>query len=62
MVDQLHNKILEINLWKRKLMDLWDSKGETDQEVIEMAEKVDHLLNEYYRLYYCNGIKPHKTA
>lgn len=62
MEDQLHNKILEINLWKRKLMDLWDLEGETDQEVLEMAEKIDHLLNEYNRLYYCNRIKPHKTV
>jgi hypothetical protein len=41
--------ILEIRYLKRKLGDLWESKGKTDQEVLELAEKIDDLLNEYDR-------------
>lgn len=41
--------ILEISYLKRKLAYLWESKGKTDQEVLDLAEKIDDLLNEYDR-------------
>lgn len=45
----LEGIILEIGYLRRKLGDLWESKGKTDQEVLDLAEKIDDLLNEYDR-------------
>ena len=40
---------LQIGILKRRLGDLWESKGKTDQEVLDLAVKIDELLNEYNR-------------
>lgn len=33
-----------------KLGELWDAKGRTDQEILELSVEYDKLLNKYYRL------------
>jgi hypothetical protein len=50
MLDQLTEIIIEINLLKKKLVNLWEFKGKTDQEVLDLADQVDFLLNQYDRL------------
>ena len=40
----------EIYYFKKELTDLWQSKGETDQEILDLAEKIDKLMNEYDHL------------
>jgi hypothetical protein len=47
----VRSQILKAEVWsaKKKLMDLWDFKGVTDQEILEAAAEVDRLLNEHYR-------------
>ena len=50
-MNDLEGILSEIKDLKRQLGDLWESKGKTDQEVLNLAEKIDVLLNEYdYRL------------
>jgi hypothetical protein len=39
-----------LKISKKKLMELWDVRGETDQEVLEAADEVDKWLNEYQKL------------
>ena len=49
-MDELDGILLEIGCLKRRLGDLWEAaKGKTDQEVIDLAVKIDELLNEYER-------------
>ena len=48
-MNDLDEILLEIGCLKRRLGDLWDSKGKTDQEVLDLALKIDELLNEYER-------------
>jgi hypothetical protein len=50
MLERLNEVTIKINLLKRKLTDLWQVEGRTDQEILELAEKIDVLLNEYYFL------------
>lgn len=38
---------VEIIILKKQLAELWETKGKTDQEVLDLAEKIDKLLNEY---------------
>ena len=46
-----HNFVsLKLELAKKKLMYLWDSKGVTDKEILEAAEEVDKWLNIYNRI------------
>jgi hypothetical protein len=47
----VRSQTLKAEVWsaKKKLMDLWDFKGVTDQEILEAAAEVDRLLNEHYR-------------
>lgn len=33
-----------------KLGELWDAKGRTDQEILELSVEYDKLLNQYYRI------------
>ena len=49
-MSDLDRIILEIGCLKRRLGDLWESKGKTDQEVLDLAEKIDELLNKYERI------------
>jgi hypothetical protein len=41
----------EINILKKKLSLVWETKGQIDQEVLDLSKEIDHLLN----LYYCQG-------
>lgn len=50
------NELLtNLKVSKQRLSDLWDIKGITDREVLEAAEEVDQLLNEYHRLFKQTG-------
>jgi hypothetical protein len=40
---------LEIRRLKRRLRDLWELKGKADQEILDLADEIDRLLNEYDR-------------
>lgn len=33
-----------------KLGELWDERGRTDQEVLDLSMEYDQLLNQYYRI------------
>lgn len=57
MLNNLSKVIREINYLKRELGNLWVSKGKTDQEVLDLAEKIDNLLNKYYLLKYPSHVK-----
>jgi hypothetical protein len=37
----------EITVLKRQLYNLWAKNGKIDQEVLNLADKIDHLINEY---------------
>ena len=50
MVERLAEVSFQITTLKRKLGDLWESKGKTDEEILDLATKIDQLLNEYDRL------------
>lgn len=41
--------LLQINILKRKMAKLWDERGRTDDEILEISVEIDGLLNEYYR-------------
>jgi hypothetical protein len=47
MPNNINNVISEINYLKRKLGNLWALKGKTDQEILDLSEKIDNLLNKY---------------
>jgi hypothetical protein len=40
----------QLEISRKKLMELWDVRGVTDQEVLEAADEVDKWLNEYQKL------------
>ncbi|MCL6592184.1 MAG: aspartyl-phosphate phosphatase Spo0E family protein [Firmicutes bacterium] len=42
--------LLQINELKRKMGALWDERGETDPEILEISIEIDVLLNEYSRM------------
>jgi hypothetical protein len=50
MAEKLFGLILEITDAKRKLQELYDSKGYTDYEVLKQGDKVDRLINQYLRM------------
>ena len=50
MIERLAEVSLQITTLKRILGDLWESKGKTDEEILDLAAKIDQLLNEYDRL------------
>lgn len=47
---RLYNICAEITHLKKKLFELWQDRGKVDQDVLDLAQKVDNLLNEYDRL------------
>lgn len=47
MVNRVDEIKKEIHYFKQELAALWQLKGKTDQEVLDMAEKLDKLMNEY---------------
>jgi hypothetical protein len=50
MTFEITEIIIKINQLKIKLGELWDEKGETDQEVLGLSVEIDHLLNQYDRM------------
>lgn len=42
--------ITQINQLKFKMEKLWDEKGKTNPEILEVSIEIDQLLNQYYRL------------
>jgi hypothetical protein len=50
MAKKLFGLILEIKDAKRKLQELYDSKGYTDYDVLKQGDKVDRLINQYLRM------------
>ena len=43
------NLLLHIKELKIKMAALWDERGTTDQEILEISVEIDGLINEYYR-------------
>lgn len=41
--------MLKIKYLKKRLGELWELKGKTDEEILDLADKIDLLLNEYDR-------------
>lgn len=41
--------ITEMKKIRIKLGELWDTKGRTDQEILELSMEYDNLMNQYYR-------------
>ena len=50
MADRLQEVIQEINDLKRQLAELWETKQQTDEEVLLLSTCIDRLLNEHDRL------------
>ncbi len=50
MASEITEIIIKINQLKIKLGELWDVKGETDQEILWLSEEIDLLLNQYDRM------------
>jgi hypothetical protein len=44
---------LEIKVEKKRLEELFSSKGYTDYEVLRQGDKVDRLINQYDRMVNC---------
>lgn len=40
----------QIDILKEELNKLWGKNGSTNEEILEISEKIDNLLNEYDRL------------
>ncbi len=47
-MSDFENLKMEIGAAKKRLMDLWELKGITDQEILDAAEEVDRLLNQHF--------------
>jgi hypothetical protein len=43
------NILLKIGDLKLKMGALWEERGKTDSEILEISVEIDGLLNEYYR-------------
>jgi hypothetical protein len=43
------NIFLQIGKLKLKMNALWEERGKTDPEILEISVEIDGLLNEYYR-------------
>ena len=57
-IKQQHHQQLQMAKLETKITDarknlhsLWESKGYTDDEVLVASIKLDHLLNQYQRLF-----------
>ena len=42
--------IHQIKKMKAYMSELWEEKGRTDQEILDVSVKIDELLVKYYRL------------
>ena len=50
MSNRLHEVVQEINDLKRQLTELWETKQQTDAEVLAFSTHIDRLLNDHDRL------------
>lgn len=50
MSNRLHEVVQEIIELKRQLADLWEIRGQTDEDVLALSTHIDRLLNEHDRL------------
>ncbi len=50
MSSKLEKVVYQIQLEKRRLEALFESKGLTDYEVLKIGNKIDRLINEHTRL------------
>lgn len=50
MSERLNQVMTEIQRLKETLAMKWETKGATDPEILELADKIDQLLNEHDRL------------
>lgn len=50
MSNRLHEVVQEINELKRQLTELWETKQQTDEDVLALSTRIDQLLNEHDRL------------
>lgn len=50
MSNRLNEVVREIKDLKRQLADLWETKQQTDADVLMIADRLDRLLNEHDRL------------
>ncbi len=50
MSKRLNVVVQEIEDLKRQLVDLWETRQQTDAEVLRLATRIDRLLNEHDRL------------
>jgi hypothetical protein len=41
--------LLQINELKAKMGTLWDERGRTDKEILDLSVEIDDLINMYYR-------------
>jgi hypothetical protein len=46
----LDKLMLEIESAKKKLTELYQSRGYTDYEVLKLGDKIDRLMNKYFRM------------
>ena len=44
--------VTQIKTLKIKLGELWDERGKTDQEILNLSVEIDRLINQYYRIEY----------
>ena len=42
--------IAQMKALRIKLGELWDERGKTDQEILDLSVEYDRLLNQYYRI------------
>jgi hypothetical protein len=42
--------LMKMKALQSKLDELWDEKGKTDQEMLDLSVELDRLLNQYYRI------------
>lgn len=50
MTCELNDLMLQIRIGKKKLADLYESKGKTDFDVLKQGDEVDRLINEFTRI------------
>ena len=41
--------LVQMKALQSKLGKLWDEKGKTDQEMLDLSVELDQLLNQYYQ-------------
>jgi hypothetical protein len=50
MEQRLHEVCIKIEHLKKTLSILWQQRGKTDQDVLNLAGQIDDLINKYDRL------------